>query len=372
MHIPLHAHEVSSVLQLARTAQTATRILLGGVLGSTIALLTACGGPTEPDSVLDIPANLYSAILVSPTSDCGPGAPPRFDLLVLPQHVGSSYTVIGLTPNPAPSTVVRDTLTFSVVVPRPAGSITVSADWTFAQERHTFTGTTSFLVALDSVGSCTFVYATTGTNDVGVKDPSSVTLEEDPRPAAQGSAIGDKLARVVQDGTVPVPGWVWGNPGEIPRISAPCVLEKANGVVFTVGYNYTSPIVLPRTAGAKAYFLFYVHENPDVETATLDLITELGQAGGSNSSIVSNTGFWVTKDGSFNSIRLEQAWYDIGDNTYWFYSPKKAFRGQPGKVYFLTLDIWWEPDANNPDWARWYGLVPNGGGGLPGYFCGVP
>jgi DNA-binding NarL/FixJ family response regulator len=64
MHITLHAHEISSALQFARTAHTAVCILLGSIPGPSLGLLMGGGGETVPPPELDVPEKAKISLLL--------------------------------------------------------------------------------------------------------------------------------------------------------------------------------------------------------------------------------------------------------------------------------------------------------------------
>jgi len=61
------------------------------------------------------------------------------------------------------SSVVGDQVRFSVLISvAPDTAVTVSGDWTFAEDRHTFDGTVAFAVAFGGPVVCTFTFASAG------------------------------------------------------------------------------------------------------------------------------------------------------------------------------------------------------------------
>jgi hypothetical protein len=135
---------------------------------AALAVVVGCGGDggggTGPTQGNPIPEQSYLARQTNPTNDCGGSNLEPFDMLAVIQHTGEQYAIAGLFDQPVSAQLSGDHLTTSVPVPVDSFVVTFGTDWTFVADRETFTGPTTFKVALHDRVLCTFTLSSAGTH----------------------------------------------------------------------------------------------------------------------------------------------------------------------------------------------------------------
>jgi hypothetical protein len=194
--------------------------LLAGVC--LILTLSGCGGEkmTQPSSAA-IPEQLYVTTLGSNTNDCGAGTVRNFILVILPLQDGSS--VAGLVSAPTAASRTGDLLNLSTTFQlQTGGAVTVEANWTFAADRETFTGTTSLHRAAPGLAPCTFSFVTVGSHLPAYDAPPPVPTE--PAGAAHHASVtgASKLNGIEEAVQFRDPNW--GVPGDI-RVDSPAFVQ---------------------------------------------------------------------------------------------------------------------------------------------------
>ncbi len=140
--------------------------LAGPALTLGLALLAACGdGPTPPSA--PIPENLFLVTISNARWQCASGSsatdPGVFALVMVPQLIGgSSYDIYHLDATPVSANFSDDHLTLSRTFSDSIAVVDFSVDWTFSNDRLSFTGATTFDVHRSDGAACTFTFATEG------------------------------------------------------------------------------------------------------------------------------------------------------------------------------------------------------------------
>ncbi len=148
-----------------------------GMMTSLAVGVMACGGDsTEPNGTAEpIPDRVYAIVLSNATNSCGAQNPGRFQGFVEPKRTNSGYSVLGVNAGSTPAVVAGDRLTLSTASAVNNATVKLTADWTFAAERHTFQGKTVYDVTQAGGKACTFTFATTGTHDLSKDAPPQAT-----------------------------------------------------------------------------------------------------------------------------------------------------------------------------------------------------
>jgi hypothetical protein len=346
---PLNALEPSRAIQLSSNVEFVCRGLLGGILGLSLALLLGCsgggGGPLEPLPDNPIPEQLYQVNLTNPTNDCGASNLDPFKFLALPVNGGTS--IVGILESPVASNVTGNRLSFSVPVPVAADTVvTVTGDWTFAEDRHTFDGTVKFAVAFGGTVVCTFTFVSSGLHAVTPSLPD--------HPDGEGSARGELSGDRTSARSLSPSAWGWGNTGEVAAHGPTCfgflggettLSQQLPGVKARDAFAYPEQDVV--------WFRFQIYGDTDAGNAGASrLINSLGEF--APNPLYTSRWYWTYAYDSPSVYTIIGGWYDPGGESWGTETNLTLGRGG---YYYSVVDVFWQ-DRDGLGWA-WYRTVPN-------------
>ena len=204
----MRTQDTSSQIQIARDVRTSGRgrRLPCMLLLTVSVLMAACGTGTEEgggggggggggETAIAIPEQLYEVSLATSTNSCGTQNLPGF-LLVTPRNGGTEVTGVLESSVSAVVTGQRgDLLTFSTPL-RLVGDtvITLAGKWTFAADRHSFTGPLTLAVSFGGPVVCTFTYASDGRHFPERGPTEGPPLPPAPPEAAPSTSVGEMAA----------------------------------------------------------------------------------------------------------------------------------------------------------------------------------
>ena len=313
-------------IRSASAARAATLILF--------AAAAACGGgggggdaaptpppttppPTPPPTAaLEIPKQTYSVILTEGSNSCDAEAIGDFALLARPEHdVGPTYQMLGLLEEPVPATLVGDRLTWSIPVQVDDGVVTIGADWLFAQDRHTFDGSTTFEAALNDGTDCTFSFASAGTHAVfpdapvppEAEETAASSLNKNAAAMASNAATPNALRPLGSSLAEPLAGEAvntWGSAGVGIVVVPPaeCLTDPVDGPIIRLQPPNAAARNFAGISGWETVWMnFEIHYTADRATADASMLVN----GLSNGFLTGQVPF----PGSDGTYSTETNWY---------------------------------------------------------------